>query len=47
MSDNMNKNAKKDPSENSKMGLAIALGAGLGLVFGQFVFDSALFTNNL
>ena len=25
----------------SNMGLAIALGAGIGLIFGEFLFDSA------
>lgn len=35
-------NKGKDSSlKKSNMGLAIALGAGAGLIFGQFAFDNA------
>ena len=32
-------NKEKTPN-SSNMGLAIAMGAGLGVVFGEFVFDN-------
>lgn len=36
----MSDNNKENTPSTSNMGLAIALGAGLGVVFGEFVFDN-------
>jgi hypothetical protein len=35
----MTEEQKNNTTKNSGMGLAIAMGAGLGIVFGEFVFD--------
>jgi len=40
-SGHMNEKKKSITSKNIKMGLAIAIGAGLGIVFGEAVFGSA------
>lgn len=36
----MNEKKKSITSKNINMGLAIAIGAGLGIVFGEFIFGS-------
>ncbi|WP_462164027.1 hypothetical protein [Pseudoalteromonas xiamenensis] len=38
MTENQKNNAKKSKLNN--LGLAIAMGAGIGVIFGQFVFGS-------
>ena len=35
-----NKQSTSKPLKAKNMGLAIALGAGLGVIFGKFVFDN-------
>lgn len=35
----MNDKERNSDAKHSNMGLALALGAGLGIVFGKFVFD--------
>jgi len=36
----MSEDDKNKAPKTSNMGLAIAMGAGIGIVFGQFVFDN-------
>jgi uncharacterized membrane protein len=36
----MNEDGKSKTPNTSNMGLAIAMGAGLGIIFGEFVFDN-------
>ncbi|WP_438984162.1 hypothetical protein [Aequoribacter sp.] len=36
----MNEDGKSKKPKTNNMGLAIAMGAGLGIIFGEFAFDS-------
>lgn len=36
----MNEDDKNKPTKTSNMGLAITMGAGVGIIFGKFAFDS-------
>tara|TARA_R100001377_G_scaffold84244_1_gene67355 strand:- start:929 stop:1105 length:177 start_codon:yes stop_codon:yes gene_type:complete len=36
----MNEDDKSKKPRTSNMGLAIAMGAGIGIIFGKFVFDN-------
>jgi hypothetical protein len=36
----MSKDDNNKAPKTSNMGLAIAMGAGIGIIFGQFVFDN-------
>ncbi|CAH9050377.1 hypothetical protein PSECIP111951_03974 [Pseudoalteromonas holothuriae] len=36
----MNEDDKSKAPKASNMGLAIAMGAGIGIIFGKFVFDN-------
>ena len=36
----MTEDDKNKAPKTSNMGLAIAMGAGIGIVFGEFIFDS-------
>jgi len=37
----MNEGDQKSPPSSSNMGSTIALGAGIGLIFGHFIFGNA------